>query len=139
MKKSQTVKTAMIVKEETLQQQAIGFLKKELKPGRTIYHALKSVSSSGMTRQISFYIIKGKQIISIDWYLSNALDMKRNPANGALKVSGCSMDMGFSIVYNIGRKVFPKGFKLAKGQYGRNGDKSGFDNDGGYAFKSQWI
>lgn len=128
------------VKEPTPKESAIAFLNRTLKPGTTVYHALKHVSSSGMSRKISFYIpTKDKKIMCLDWYIAQALDMKRDPSNGALKVGGCGMDMGFSIVYNLGRKLYPNGFKLAKGQHGRNGDKSGFDKDGGYAFYSEWI
>lgn len=43
------------------------------------------------------------------------------------------MDMTFEVVYELGHYLYPKGFKLSKGQYGRNGDTSGYDKDGGYA------
>lgn len=127
------------VKEPTLKEQAQSNLKKWLRPGSTIYHTVKSVSKSGMSRKISFYIVVDGKIKDINWYLSNLLDYKRDPSNGALKIGGCGMDMGFHIVYSAGRALYPNGFKLAKGQYGRNGDRSGFDKDGGYAFHSEWI
>ena len=114
-------------------------LLKTLKPGTTIYHCLKSVSSSGMSRQISFFVTNKEGIVNIDWNISHALGYSRNPKNGAIRVSGCGMDMGFSVVYSLGRRIFPDGFKLPKGRRGRNGDTSGFDNDGGYAFLSEWI
>ena len=68
--------------------------------------------------------------------------------------------MGFEVVYNLGRQLFPKGFGtvsyggicpqtkeeaerlVATGKTsfcGRNGDKSGWDNDGGYALKHRWL
>ena|ERR1035437_1828097 len=50
---------------------------------------------------------------------------------------GCGMDMGFHLVYNLGRTLFPEGFKV-EGR-GRNGDASGWDKDGGYALKQRWI
>lgn len=73
------------------------------------------------------------------------------------------MDMGFAVVYDLGRVMFPDGFGVA-GKYpngsdgrpttkemaakaveigatfrGRNGDPSGWDNDGGYALKQRWL
>lgn len=129
----------LTVKEPTKQEESIKHLRSILKPGTTVYHALKHVSSSGMSRQISFFIVsKDKRIQCIDWHLSHATGYKRAD-NGAIKVSGCGMDMGFAVVYNLGRKLYPKGFKLGKNQYGRNGDRSGFDTDGGYSLKSEWI
>lgn len=127
------------IKEPTPKEIALSRLKKFLKPGATIYHTVKKVSSNGMSRQISFYIVNKGKIRTINWELSHILDYKRNPDNGALKVGGCGMDMGFSVVYSTGRKLFPNGFKLPKGKHGRNGDTSGFDKDGGYAFNYEWI
>jgi hypothetical protein len=78
------------------------------------------------------------------------------------------MDMGFAVVYDVSRRLFPDGFGvkcysdectfrpsskeeaatcndgLEKGItphkfYGRNGDPSGWDNDGGYALNHRWI
>lgn len=118
----------------------IELLRKKLKPGSTVYTVLRKVSSSGMSRQISCLISSEKgKIEDISYLVASAIDCKRNPDNGALKIGGCGMDMGFHVVYSLGRVLFPKGFKLAPGQYGRNGDKSGFDTNGGYALNQQWI
>lgn len=127
-------------KAEQLEMQAIAiaFLKKTLKPGKTVYTTVKHVSKSGMSRDIAVFIAYKGAIKDISWHVANALGYKRSD-NGGVKIGGCGMDMGFALVYNIGHKLFPKGFKLAKGQYGRNGDKSGFDTDGGYALKQTWL
>ena len=47
------------------------------------------------------------------------------------------MDMGFALVYELSRELYPKGFKVAG--VGRNGDTSGHDKDGGYALKQRWL
>ena len=82
--------------------------------------------------------------------------------------------MGFSVVYDLGRCLYPDGFAnsegiapvgkkmntgwfrghhakpltkddmaamVAKGWkfHGRNGDPSGWDDDGGYALKQRWL
>lgn len=55
----------------------------------------------------------------------------------AVKIGGCGMDMGFHIAYELGRVLFPEGFKVDG--VGRNGDTSGWDNDGGYALYQRWM
>jgi len=47
------------------------------------------------------------------------------------------MDMGFSLVYSLGWRLFPKGFKTPKG-YWRN-EPMKYETDGGYALKHQWA
>ena len=56
---------------------------------------------------------------------------------GGLVVGGCGMDMGFHVVYSLGRVLWPKGFKV--NGIGRNGDISGHDKDGGYRLVHQWL
>ena len=102
----------------------IGELKKFVKKGDTIQMNLNHVSRSGMLRHISFYVIKRNELINIDYYISNICDYRR-AKGGSLKVSGCGMDMGFAVVYVLGRCLWPGDYK----------DK----NDGGYSLKYQWI
>lgn len=117
---------------------ALESLKNMLKPGDEVYTICKHVSRSGMMRHIAVYIARDGKIIDISWYVSHAIGWSRAD-NGGIKVSGAGMDMGFHLVYTLGRVMFHEGFKLEKGQYGRNGDTSGFDKDGGYAFTQRWL
>jgi len=97
----------------------------------------------------------------------------------AVKVGGSGMDMGFALVYELSRALFPNGFGEVctkcglrrcvkqdddstatgnglctslnrprtispetpwKHEYcGRNGNTSGWDNDGGYALTQRWL
>lgn len=109
-----------------------------LKPGDTIYTILRHCSKSGMTRHIDMYVVKDGENVYLSGYAATVM-RDRIAKNGGIVVSGCGMDMGFSLVYNLGRYMYPKGFKLAKNQYGRNGDKSKHETDGGYAFKHSWL
>lgn len=122
-----------------LRENALKSLREKLKAGSAVYTIVKHVSSSGMTRHISLFIVSKGEIVCIDWEASHIIGWKRNKTNGALVIGGCGMDMGFHAVYTLGRHLFPKGFKLPKGKIGRNGDKSGFDTDGGYALKQEWC
>lgn len=95
--------------------------------------------------------------------------LKEVDGSNAVHVTGCGMDMGFHLVYSLSRVLFPDGFgvegtktdnrrmrktvtfraktfagaaKLRKSGvrfFGRNGDQSGWDNDGGYALKHRWL
>lgn len=105
-----------------------------LKPGDTIYTIVRHVSSSGMSRVIDLVIFKDNQPIHIAWNAGKVLGWTHDRDREGLKVGGCGMDMCFHTVYSLGRALFPDGFKLADNQHGRNGDTSGFDPDGGYAF-----
>lgn len=113
-------------------------LRTMLPPGSKVYTTLKHRSRSGMMRHISCHVVENGEIKDITWMVANVLEMKQAD-NGGIKVGGCGMDMGFHLVYSLGRKLYPDGFKLAANQYGRNGNTSGFDNDGGYSLKQEWI
>lgn len=124
-------------KKNAEQQEAIKALRKTLKPGDTVYTILRHVSSSGMSRRIDLYTMKKNRPVFLTHYAAKALDYNRKPDQQGITVGGCGMDMGFHLVYSLGRTLFPNGFKI-KG-VGRNGDTSGHDNDGGYALNHCWL
>jgi hypothetical protein len=113
--------------------QAKEFLLKNCPPGTKVYTLVTHVSRSGMTRRILPFIIVNNEPVSIAWHIHQIGLFPRKYPNDDLTVQGCGMDMTFHVVYELGRYLYPQGFKLAKGQYGRNGDTSGYDKDGGYA------
>jgi hypothetical protein len=134
-------------------------LRELLPPGSTVLCILRSVSRSGMSREISF-LTKDHQNVTGLFALVG--DYRRGKRDG-LTVSGCGMDMGFAVVYDVSRRLYPGGFgiegegplgheirpgtkdhaaqavKMGVKFYGRNGDSSGWDNDGGYALSHRWI
>lgn len=110
-----------------------------LNGNRTVYTLVKRVSSSGMSRHIQCFIVRDGRICNITYWASKILGYKINRDTGGLIVGGCGMDMGFHVVYSLSRRLFPDGFKLDEGEYGRNGDKSGFDTNGGYYLKQEWL
>lgn len=85
---------------------------------------------------------------------------------GGVLMGGCGMDMGFALTYELSHALYPDGFGIecdswpkggrrkyrppskaaaaravAKGYTfrGRNGDASGWDPDGGYALRKEWL
>lgn len=111
-----------------------------IKPGSTIQTILRSVSRSGMNRKISL-VFEGK---NISWYVAKVFKETPKEVNGqwAINAQGCGMDMGFDAVYNLGRYLFPEGFRPidAGKKNGRNGTSAkAVDSDGGYALNQQWL
>tara|TARA_R100001086_G_C11789647_1_gene245835 strand:- start:68 stop:448 length:381 start_codon:yes stop_codon:yes gene_type:complete len=74
-----------------------------------IYSIIRHVSSSGMTRHISFFIIDNlkepNRIVFIDNLISDYLDYKPNSSYTGLVVRGCGMDMAFSVVNHLQVKM----------------------------------
>jgi hypothetical protein len=131
-----------LVKRPLINDDAMESFKKFMKPGTLVYTNLKHVSSSGMTRDIQVLVVtKEKRIWDISYFVAEILGRSLNRDNGGVRVGGAGMDMGFEIVYSLGYKLFPKGFKITRknGLHPRNGDTSGFDKNGGYALRHQWI
>ena len=112
-------------------------LLRSLKPGDTVYCVLRSVSASGMSRRIDFYKFENDSPLYLSGLIGIVLGISRNADKAGLKVDGCGMDMGFSVVYDLGCVLFPDGFTVDG--IGRNGDTSGHNNDGGYALNHCWM
>jgi hypothetical protein len=116
-----------------------------IKPGDTVYCVLRHVSRSGMMRVIDLHIIKDGEPVWIGRTVADFLGYSYK--DNGLRVTGCGMDMGFAVVYELSHKLFPDGF----GCIGKNcpsNDHSNGDRDytpghphtsGGYALKHRWI
>lgn len=139
--------------KQELRDDAIKGLKRlGLKPGSKVYTSVTHVSSSGMTRHIRCYLVvpitttesgrrrREHDIVDITGYVANALGLPR--ARGSkwdVVVSGAGMDMGFYVVYRLGRTLFPEGGPLDKSapsrqvQEGREGRLK--ERDGGYLLR----
>ena len=116
-----------------LKEEALRDLRKILKPGDTVHTVLRHVSASGMSRRIDLYkLVKGDRVY-LTTLAARAMGDKVSDKGGII-VSGCGMDMGFHLVYNLGATIWPKGTKKPHGT--RNGEP---DHDGGYALKHAWI
>lgn len=124
--------------------EALKRLHEVLKPGDTVYTVLRHVSASGMMRRISLFVIRpnefdeGKPEPYVLDFLCEPVGLgKWDRDKGGIKIAGAGMDMGFDLVYRLGRILYPDGFKVEG--VGRNGDTSGHDNDGGYALQHRWL
>ena len=103
----------------------INEIKSELKELLTknnheVYTELLHVSKSGMIRSIKVYT---KDMTDITDMVAEIDDYTFHKTGG-LKVNGCGMDMGFSVVYNLSVKLYCE---------------SGYVHDLAYKLKHKWI
>ena len=100
--------TRRYTKEETAE--AIGRLLSELTPGRTVYTKITHVSRSGMSRSIECYLAQGRDnLTDITWSIARATNARLDNLHGGIIMGGCGMDMGFALVHNLGRTLYPNG------------------------------
>lgn len=137
-------------KSDADKQEAIARLHDILMPGDNVYTFMRHVSRSGMQREISCAafdrrvlddddddrftnnVVHGA-IITIDYEVSTALGW-RVGKHGGIVVGGTGMDMGFHLVYELGRVLWPDGTPEPHGK--RNGQP---DSEGGYALRRMWL
>jgi hypothetical protein len=81
------------------QAEAIEKLRIMLPPGSMVKTILRHCSRSGMSRSIS-PIVNGEDV---GYLVALAIDERRDPKNGGIKLGGCGMDMGFQLVYLLAR------------------------------------
>ena len=89
-----------------------------LKPGDTVRTVLGHVSKSGMTRDVQCLIARDSEIIDITSKVAAAIGGTYNAEYDSVRVTGCGLDVGFGIVYDLGRRLYP---------------------DDEYALKHRWI
>ena len=85
-------------------------LRELLKPGDTIWCTVRYVSSSGMSRGIDFYLLTcgkdGPDRIWLSRLIATACEYRFNERHECVSVSGCGMDMGFAVVYDLAHALF---------------------------------
>ena len=88
-----------------------------------VYTLGRHVSTSGMSRDISLYVVRNNELFNITYYASVALGWKLVERNGsrAIRVTGAGMDMGFHLTYNLSSVLY-----------------AGQDR-AGYVIKQRWI
>jgi hypothetical protein len=77
-------------------------------PGSTIYTVLRGVSSSGMSRKIDLYVIRGDVPHRITWSVCRlrVAGMTYDDRSDAARISGAGMDMGFHAVYQLASVLY---------------------------------
>lgn len=92
---------------------ALERLREWLKPGDTVHTILRHVSRSGMQRTIQLVKLGNDGDVAYLGYnahlagVGSGYDNKRE----GIKVSGCGMDMGFALVYELSYALFGQGYE----------------------------
>lgn len=73
---------------------------------------------------MKFFAVEDNEIINVTWRVATVLGDSVQ-SDGTIRVSGCGMDMGFHMVYNLARTLY-RDFKMNGG-------------DSGYALKQRWL
>ena len=139
-----------MTKKQTDKEEAIARLREWLKPGDTVYTILRSVSRSGMSREIGVVINRDGAFLHPNYAVADALGWRINKHGDGIKVSGCGMDMGFHVVYNLGYVMYPNGVpctgdaNTCRSNDHNNNRSLPYDtaithSDGGYAFRHAWL
>jgi hypothetical protein len=114
-------------KEMEIQQAKKELLEILEKADHKVFTSLVSVSQSGMSRKIDVFVsTEAGEIQNINWYIEKLDLYNRDLKTNALKVSGCGMDMGFSVVYNLSTMLYRK-------------EDGSYSHDGAYKLKQQWL
>jgi hypothetical protein len=88
-------------------------LKTLLNEGDTLYTIVKKVSPSGMSRQIITLIRTESGIRNISWLVATAQGYRRNHSDrNWFTISGCGMDMGAAITFDLSFLLFKDEYKL---------------------------
>ena len=82
--------------------------------GDVVYSVIRHVSSSGLSRDISFFVVKDGGLVNISNYIVALWGGKPKERNGGwvVRVRGTGMDMAFSIVYDLAHTLFKDGYAL---------------------------
>jgi hypothetical protein len=120
--------------KEARQRYAVRKLHEWIQPGQGVHTVLTHVAANGMSRRLKVVIAFGGAPFNITRYVAQATGYSLNDREGSIVVGGCGSDAGFSVVYALGRALWPNGTPEPHGT--RNGKP---DSDGGYALKHAWL
>lgn len=100
--------------EAMLAGESTRILREMISEGDVVYSIIRHVSSSGMSRDISFFIIQNGKLVNITWHMCRALRTKVSERSGSwvMKRMGVGMDMAFDTVYSLGIQLFNDGYAL---------------------------
>src|SRR3990167_8547827 len=92
-------------------EQSLNAIRVLVKPGDTIHTILRHVSRSGMSRNISPVLLRDGDTLHLSRSVAVILGLPNAAGSwDAVKIGGCGMDMGFSLVYNLSSHLFPNGY-----------------------------
>ncbi len=96
-------------------EEALARLREWIKPGATVYTVLDHVSRSGMSRNVRVVLLekddKGEPYaLHPNHAVAVVLGLRRAKNGDGVVISGCGMDMGLHLVYELSHALFRGGF-----------------------------
>jgi hypothetical protein len=91
---------------ETERNESLIWLREHVPSGTRVYTILRHVSRSGMQREIGLVVFRPEDAYARhpNFHAARVLGERLGKASGVI-VHGCGMDMGFDLVYRLGRSV----------------------------------
>jgi len=130
-------------------EKAVTQLREWLRPGDRVYTILRHRSRSGMFRRIGLTAPdhdRPTEMMYLDGMAAKALGLNLSRDKEGLPVSGCGMDMGFHLVYELSSVLWPNGYVCHGAECHSNDHSNGDRNrrphhhsDGGYALRHRWL
>ena len=118
-------------------------LREMLKPGDTVYTTVRHVAPSGMSRVINVTAIRNNEPDWLSYWVAAALRWPFDNRREGVRVSGCGMDMGYHLIYELSAHLFPTGFdcpgKDCPSSDHFNRIKGQHHKNGGYALRQRWM
>lgn len=143
--------------QQAEQQDAINELRALIKPGDTVWTAIRHVSSSGMMRTIQVILLRngedgrGPSPLWIGYTVAKALALPYDTRREGVRIGGCGMDMGFNLVYELSSRLYgfssPDGYPCMGKDCPSNHHQSAHWQDytgepvhrDGYALRHRWL
>ena len=121
MKATLSKKAQVEQEKESARAYLLSIMERQEKP--TLYTSLKSVSSSGMSRDMKVLSALDGQILDLTYYVGKLGigTIKERNGQRVIRVGGCGMDMGFHVVYSVSAVLY------------------GYEERGAYTIRHEWI
>ena len=121
-------------------EESLAYLRRTLQPGATVYTILRSVSRSGMQREVDFYAIRDNRPVWLAGAMSRVLGYRQSK-HGSLIVRGCGLDVAWYAVYELGRVLFPDGgpLELSPREHQERRNGATVESDGGYLLRQESL
>ena len=81
-----------------------------------LYTILRHVSASGMSRSISvhYFDLEYGDMRQLNYDCALLLGLSLDEKHEGVKVQGCGMDMGFSLIYDLSSKLLEDGYAISQ-------------------------
>jgi len=95
---------AVAMIQPTPAEESIYHLRRLMPTGQVVCTVLRSVSRSGLRREIGVVVwdTESRCPIHLNWHVSRALGLRCGKSGGVI-IDGCGMDMGFDLVDRLAR------------------------------------